>query len=174
MLLETERLRIRDFTEADVADVYAYGSDPEVVRFMPFPPSTPESTRAHIARCIRLAHEQPRRWYDLAVVRKADGHLIGGIGLDVFDRAAGHACFAYLFNRTVWGHGYATEALQRMVRFGFEALALARITDSCDRENVASARVMEKCGFWCDGERDGELVYTLTADAWQRMQQTKA
>ena len=40
-LLETERLIIRDFVEADFDDVHAYGSDPDVVRYMPFPPSTP-------------------------------------------------------------------------------------------------------------------------------------
>jgi RimJ/RimL family protein N-acetyltransferase len=60
-----------------------------------------------------------------------------------------------------------------MVRFGFEALALSQLMDSCDRENVASARVMEKCGFSCEGERDGERLYTLTADAWQQMQKVE-
>ena len=57
MPLETERLLIRDFTETDFDAVYAYGSDPEVVRYMVFPPSTPESTREHIAHCIRQAGE---------------------------------------------------------------------------------------------------------------------
>jgi RimJ/RimL family protein N-acetyltransferase len=63
MQLETEHLLIHDFTESDFGAVYAYGSDPEVVRYMVFPPSTPESTREHIARCISLAGEQPRRSY---------------------------------------------------------------------------------------------------------------
>jgi [ribosomal protein S5]-alanine N-acetyltransferase len=174
MQLETERLLIRDFTEADFAAVYAYGSDPEVVRYMVFPPSTPESTREHIARCISLAGEQPRRGYDLGVVLKSTGQLIGGITLDVLESAEGQAAFSYLFHRTVWGQGYATEALKGMVRFGFEQLALSRIADSCDVENIASARVMEKCGFRCEGERDGERFYALTAAEWQKLVQTEA
>jgi [ribosomal protein S5]-alanine N-acetyltransferase len=173
MQFETERLLIRDFTEDDFAAVYAYGSDPEVVRYMVFPSSTRESTREHIARCISLASEQPRRVYDVGVVLKSTGQLIGGITLGVIDPVEGQAAFSYLFNRTAWGQGYATEALKCMVRFGFEQLALSRIADSCDGENTASARVMEKCGFRCEGERDGERFYALTADEWQRMMQTE-
>jgi [ribosomal protein S5]-alanine N-acetyltransferase len=169
MELETERLLIRDFTQDDFAAVYAYGSDPEVVRYMAFPPSTDESTREHLARCITLAREQPRRWYDLGVTLKSSGQLIGGITLDVFDRSAGQAAFSFLFNRTAWGHGYATEALSTMVRFGFEQLSLSRIADSCDVQNVASARVMEKCGFVCESERDSERFYALTAEQWRKL-----
>jgi [ribosomal protein S5]-alanine N-acetyltransferase len=174
MQLETERLLIRDFTEADFAAVYAYGSDPEVVRYMVFPPSTPESTREHIARCMGLASEQPRRCYDMGVVLKSTGQLIGGITLGVLEGSEDEAAFSYLLNRTVWGQGYATEALKAMVRFGFEQLALRRIADSCAVENSASARVMEKCGFRCISEREGERFYALTADEWQQIVQTEA
>lgn len=169
MQLETERLLIRDFMQDDVAAVYAYGSDPEVVRYMDFPPSTFESTRDHIARCMSAAGEQPRHTYDLGVVLKSTGHVIGGVTLVITNLSTGEAAFSYLFNRAHWGHGYATEALERMVRFAFEQLALSRLADTCDVENAASARVMEKCGFICEGERDGEWVYALTVAAWRRM-----
>jgi RimJ/RimL family protein N-acetyltransferase len=46
-------------------------------------------------------------------------------------------------------------------------LGLQRIADSCDAENTASARVMEKCGFQFEGEQDGERRYGLSAAAWQ-------
>ncbi len=174
MHLETARLHMRDFTEDDFAAVYAYGSDPEVVRYMVFPPSTPESTRAHLAHCIRAANEQPRGVYDVGIVLTATGELIGGITLDVHDPVAGEAAFSYLLNRSAWGHGYATEALHAMVRFGFAHLGLSRIADSCAVENTASARVMEKCGFRCESEQDGERVYAMTADAWQQLMQTDA
>jgi RimJ/RimL family protein N-acetyltransferase len=166
MQLETKRLLIRDFTPADVDAVYAYSSDPEVVRFMAFPPSTLEGTREHIARCIELAHAQPRRWYDMGIVLKSTGQIIGGVALDVFDREHDEAACSYLLNRAAWGHGYATEALTEMVRFGFAVLGLQRIADSCDVENIASARVMEKCGFLFEGEHDGERRYGLSAAAW--------
>ena len=170
MQLETKRLLIRDFTSADVDAVYAYGSDPEVVRYMAFPRSTLEGTREHIARCIELAHAQPRRGYDMGIALRSTGEIIGGITLGVLDRAAGEAAFSYLLNRAAWGHGYATEALTEMVRFGFAVLGLQRIADGCDVENTASARVMEKCGFQFEGEHDGERRYGLSAAAWQTTQ----
>ena len=167
MQLETKRLLIRDFTAADFDAVYAYGSDPEVVRYMVFPRSTPEGTREHIARCIELAHAQPRRCYDMGIALKSTGQIIGGITLGVLDDDRDEAAFSYLLNRAVWGQGYASEALAEMVRFGFAVLGLQRIADGCDAENTASARVMEKCGFQFEGEHDGERRYGLSAAAWQ-------
>lgn len=171
MQLQTERLLIRDLTEADFDAVYAYGSDPEVVRYRVFPRSTPEATREHIARSISQAAEQPRHSHNLGVVLKATNQVIGGISLGVVDRERGEGAFSYLFRRSVWGQGYATEALQAMVRYGFEQIALTRLADGCDVRNVASARVMEKCGFRCEGEREGERFYALTRQEWQKLVQ---
>jgi RimJ/RimL family protein N-acetyltransferase len=169
MQIKTTRLLIRDFIESDLDAVYAYGSDPEVVRYMVFPPSTLEGTREHIARCMALAAEQPRRVYDMGIALQLTGEIIGGITLGVLDRAAGEAAFSYLLNRAMWGQGYATEALTEMLRFGFVQLGLRRIADSCDVENIASARVMEKCGLRLEREHDGERFYALTASEWQAM-----
>ena len=93
MQLKTTRLLIRDFVETDLDAVYAYGSDPEVVRYMVFPPSTLEGTREHIARCMALAVEQPRCGYDMGIVLRSTGEIIGGITLGVFDRAAARPHF---------------------------------------------------------------------------------
>jgi len=106
--------------------------------------------------------------HDLGVVLKATNQVIGGISLGVVDHERGEGAFSYLFNRTFWGQGYATEALKAMVRFGFEQLTLNRLADGCDVRNIASARVMEKCGFRCEAERDGERFYALTRDEWQK------
>jgi [ribosomal protein S5]-alanine N-acetyltransferase len=167
MQLETTRLLIREFVESDLDAVYAYGSDPEVVRYMVFPPSTLEGTREHIVRCMALAAEQPRRGYDMGIALRSTGQIIGGITLGVLDDADGEAAFSYLLNRAFWGQGYATEAFTEMLRFGFEELSLQRIADGCDVENSASARVMEKCGLRFVSERDGERLYALTAAEWR-------
>jgi [ribosomal protein S5]-alanine N-acetyltransferase len=172
MQLETTRLLIRDFVESDLDAVYAYGSDPEVVRYMVFPPSTLAGTREHIARCMALANEQPRCGYDMGITLRSTGEIIGGITLGVIDRTAGEAAFSYLLNRAMWGQGYATEALIEMLRFGFTQLGLRRIADSCDAENSASARVMEKCGLRLEREHDDERFYALTAAEWQAVAST--
>lgn len=97
--------------------------------------------------------------------------MIGGISLGVVDHTRGEGAFSYLFQRSGWGQGYATEALRALVRFGFEELALTRLADSCDVRNSASARVMEKCGFHCEREQNGERFYALTAEEWQEIVQ---
>ncbi len=171
MQLETERLIIRDFVADDLDDVYAYGGDPEVVRYMPFPPSTREGTKEHLERCMALAQEQPRRWYDMGIELKSEGRIIGGCTLDVFDHEQGHAAFSYLFNQAYWGRGYATEALQALLHFGFEELGLHHIGDSCDAENTGSACVMEKCGLRLIEQRDGELHYAITLEEWNKVRQ---
>lgn len=81
-----------------------------VVRYMVFPPSTPESTRDHIAQCIRIANAHPRRVYDVGIVRTSTDELIGGITLDVHDPDAGVAAFSYLLNRAIC-------AAERAVRY---------------------------------------------------------
>lgn len=134
---------------------------------MVFSRSTPDATRAHIAHSSSQAAEQPRHSHNLGVVLKATNQVIGGISLGVVDRERGEGAFSYLFNRAVWGQGYATEALKAMVRYGFEQIALTRLADGCDVENIASARVMEKCGFRCIGEEEGERFYALTVEEWQ-------
>jgi ribosomal-protein-alanine N-acetyltransferase len=102
----------------------------------------------------------------MGIALRSTGEIIGGITLGVLDREAGEAAFSYLLNRTIWGQGYATEALTEMLRFGFAQIGLRRIADSCDVDNSASARVMEKCGLRFEGERDGERLYALTATEW--------
>jgi RimJ/RimL family protein N-acetyltransferase len=121
----------------------------------------------HIARCMALAAEQPRRGYDMGIALRSTGAIIGGITLHVFDHADDEAAFSYLLNRAHWRQSYATEALTEMLCFGFTQLDLRRITDSCDVENSASARVMEKCGLHFEGERDGARLYALTASEWR-------
>jgi [ribosomal protein S5]-alanine N-acetyltransferase len=175
--LITERLVLRDFVPEDLDDVYAYGSDPEVVRYMPFPPSTRDGTRAHIERCMAAAAAEPRNVYDLGIVLKDEGRVIGGCTLHVYDTQSRQAAFSYLLGRHYWGRGYATEAMRALLGFGFDTLGIHRAHDACDAENLASARVMEKLGMRREGhqrqvEWDGErwadaLLYAILEDEWR-------
>jgi [ribosomal protein S5]-alanine N-acetyltransferase len=177
MHLTSERLVVRDFVPADLEDVYAYGSDPEVVRYMPFPPSTRDGTQAHIERCMAAAATQPRTVYDVGIALKGTGRIIGGCTLHVYDQHSRQAAFSYLLARPYWGRGYATEAMRALLRFGFGELGIHRAHDACDAENVASARVMEKLGMRLEGhqrhvEWDGErwadaLLYAILEDEWR-------
>lgn len=153
MELRTERLLLREFVEEDWRAVHEYGSDPEVVRFMPWGPNTEDDTRAFVARALAAQSEEPRRNYYAAVTLLAGGWLIGACSLHLGSPANRSAWIGYCYARAFWGCGYATEAARALVSFGFRELGLHRIWASCDVENAASARVMEKLGM----QREGRL-----------------
>jgi len=176
MQLESERLLLREFSLSDWPAVNAYTSDPEVVKYMPFGPTSEDQTREHLSQCLATAAEQPRRIYELAVILRTENHLIGTatIALDPHERRRSY--FSYLLHHQYWGHGYATEAMHTLFSFGFRDLQLHRLEDTCDTRNLASARVMEKLGMrreghlretiWKDGQWYDEYTYAVLAHEW--------
>lgn len=176
MQLVSERLTLREFSLSDSPAVNAYTSDPAVVRYMPFGPTTEAQTREHLSQCLAAAAEQPRRIYEMAVVLRAENHLIGTATIALHPHERRHASFSYILNSQFWGQGYATEAMRTLMGFGFRVLQLHRLEDTCDTRNLASARVMEKLGMrreghlhetiWKDGQWYDEYIYAILAHEW--------
>jgi RimJ/RimL family protein N-acetyltransferase len=175
--ITTDRLLLRELRKEDWQAVHEYGSDPEVVRFVEFGPNTEEETRDFIRRATASAEDEPRKGHDFAVVRGKDGRLIGGCGIYVTKPEHREAFIGYVFNREYWGNGYATEAAQALLRYGFETLRMHRIFATCDPENRASARVLEKTGMRREGllrensrmkgkYRD-DLIYAILDREWR-------
>ena len=77
--------------------------------------------------------------------------LIGGCRIEIRSAANGSGDLGYVLDRRHWGHGYTTEATRALVAFGFGHLALHRIWATCDVDNHASARVLEKLGMRREG-----------------------
>ncbi len=176
MQLESERLLLREFRLTDWPAVDAYTSDPDVVKYMHFGPTTEAETREHLAGCLAAAAEEPRRIYELAVVLRAGEQLIGGATIAIHPHEGRHASFSYLLHTQYWGKGYATEAMRTLIEFGFTVLHLHRLEDTCDTRNQASVRVMEKLGMsregllretlWRDVRWYDEYLYALLAHEW--------
>ncbi len=147
VLLTTDRLALRELVESDWQAVHEYASDPEVCRFMIWGPNTAEQTRSFIVRMVELQQERPRASFELAVALRDDGRLIGACGIRVRPPEKRQGDIGYVLNSSYWGKGYATEAARTLLKFGFEELGLRRIIATCDTENIASARVLEKAGM---------------------------
>ena len=77
VLLEGDRLLLREFQPSDLVDVHVYAGDPFVTRYMTWAPNTLEETRAFLEQVMRLAREEPRMTYELAVTLRDTGELIG-------------------------------------------------------------------------------------------------
>ena len=90
------------------------------------------------------------------------GELVGDCSLH-YDTTSARGSSSYGFRRDRWGRGYASEAAEAVVRYGFETMRVARIVADVDPANPASSRVLEKCGFVRVGElEDGRLFYAVT------------
>lgn len=147
----TERLVLRDLTMDDAPAVHRYGSDPEVVRYMPWGPNTWADTQDFLERKLDDQRADPRRGFDLAVTLASSGELIGACGITIISTERLQAAMGYAYRRDIWGRGYATEAARALVAFGFEQLGMHRICAYCDVDNIASARVLEKTGMQREG-----------------------
>lgn len=164
--IKTERLRLRPFTPDDLEDFYQLRADEEVMRYISSPTATTrEGTRERLAQVIQQYDELGFGFY--AIVRQSDNRLIGWCGLAPLDTVP-EIEIGYGFAPDCWGHGYATEAAQAIIKHGFEDLSLARIVAVAYAENVGSINVMKKLGmtyvhvgrYWND-----ELVrYDITRD----------
>ncbi|MCD6361942.1 MAG: GNAT family N-acetyltransferase [Armatimonadetes bacterium] len=148
--LETERLVLRALTLDDAEDIFAYASDPEVVRYLPWEHHRSlEDSREFITRTLE-AHEAGAR-AEWGMVLKESGRVVGTCGFCAWAGGSGRAELGYCLGREHWGRGLVTEAARRIVRYGFEDCMLNRIEAVCDVDNIGSARVMEKCGMIFEG-----------------------
>ncbi|HKG23906.1 MAG TPA: GNAT family N-acetyltransferase, partial [Blastocatellia bacterium] len=85
-----------------------------------------------------------------AVTLRSDNSLIGAVGLSI-DEANLRAEMGYWIDKARWGRGYASEAAEAALKYGFEELALNRIYANCLKRNLASGRVLRKIGMSLEG-----------------------
>jgi RimJ/RimL family protein N-acetyltransferase len=163
-MLETPRLILRDFLPTDVEAVHRYASDPRVVVYQDWGPNTLLETQDFIRRMLEINGSEPRLAFHFAVVLKDSGELIGGCSLWVPKLSNSEGLIGYVLHPDHWGRGIATEASRGLLRHGFTALQLHRISATCDPGNTASARVLEKLGM----KREGHLrEHIRTRDYWR-------
>jgi RimJ/RimL family protein N-acetyltransferase len=144
--LESQRLILDEVTAQDVHAIHQYASDPEVVRYQNWGPNTFQQTEEFVQQVLQWQNENPRRYYVLAVRKKQEPRMLGAVSLEL-DEQLPYAAFGFSLARDAWGHGFATEAGQRLIAYVEERMPLTRLTASCDRRNLASQHVLKKCGF---------------------------
>lgn len=146
MIRETERLRLRQFAPDDIDEYTALiFADPDVMRYLPKRESPPRE-RAQRTMDLFNDHWNHYPYGPWAVTEKTSGKLIGHCGLR-FIPEIDETEVLYAFGKSSWNKGYATEAAQASVDFGFQHVRLDRIIALAVPENFASRRVMEHCGL---------------------------
>jgi len=174
--IRTERLLLRDFRPDDFDAVHAYGSDPEVARYMEWGPNTPDDTRGFLDRAMTSQAIWPRLDFGLAIENRDMGAAIGSIGLHLRDGANRTAEIGYCLHRNYWRQGIVHEASRALLDAAFKTLGLHRVFATCDVRNTGSYGVMEKLDMRREGllRQDRKVkgawrdtyLYAVLAEAW--------
>lgn len=146
-IIDLERIRLRRQRESDAQAMFECSSDPEVARYMDWPLNTA------IEPVIERIRQRSERWASGAefcwvITLPDEDRAIGVISCRVDEHSVD---FGYFVNRLYWGNGYATDAARAIVDWAMSIPTIWRVWATCDCENVASARVLEKAGLSCEG-----------------------
>lgn len=145
--ITTARLVLRRPKLSDAAAVHEYGRDPEVSRYTDWP------THSSVADAVAVLEGAGPRWesgeeYSWVITVKPEDRPTGSVAC----RVRGHAVdLGYVLSRNFWGRGYATEAARAVLEWAAALEGVCRIWATCDVENIASVRVLEKIGMSREG-----------------------
>lgn len=146
MILETGRLILRRWEEADAEELYQYAKDPAAGPIAGWPPHTSVENSREIIRDVLTAPET------YAVVLKETGKPVGSIGI-MFGKNGNapmgeqEAEIGYWIGVPYWGQGLIPEAVRELLRRCFEDLNCTAVWCGYYDGNLKSKRVQEKCGF---------------------------
>lgn len=176
MILETNRLILRPWSEDDAKELYKYASDPEVGPSAGWPTHTSEENSREI---IFAVLSKPETY---AVCLKESGKPVGSIGLfrgDLAERDDEYE-LGYWIGKPFWGQGLIPEASREILRYAFEELKMERVWCGYYDGNEKSRRVQEKLGFVYQGCTEGIEVKQIneirtghsnlmTKERWQKV-----
>lgn len=164
IFLETDRLILREILPSDAYSMLALDSNPNVLQYIGIQPITNLETCRKNIRYIRDQYEKNGigRW---AVIHKDTNEFVGWSGLKLVNDKIinGRQNFydlGYRFLEEYWGQGFGYEAAQAIINYGFETLALTKISAYLDPKNMASRKILEKCGLrYIETFEENDIVY---------------
>ena len=174
-VLITERLRLRPLRTSDAEALSRYRSDPATARYQSW--STPYTVQdAHtLLEDLRDADPATPGWFQYGIELSQTGELIGDLGVNLAENRR-LAEIGFTLAAEHQGHGYALEAVRRLLDDLFTDRGLLRVVAECDGRNLPSARLLERAGFQLEGRRrehsylkgewTDDLLFGLLAREW--------
>ncbi|UUW07849.1 GNAT family N-acetyltransferase [Flavobacterium plurextorum] len=169
-IIETERLVLRRVTNDDVNEVFELRSNPETMKYIPRPlVKNQEDALNHIAMIEeKIINNTGINW---GISFKDNPKLLGIIGFYRMQPENYRAEIGYILLPEFHGKGIVPEAVNRLIKYGFDDLKLHSIEAVIDPENYASEKVLQKCGFvkeahlreseFYDGKFLDNVIYSL-------------
>jgi RimJ/RimL family protein N-acetyltransferase len=169
MVLETERLVLREMTEDDFDALYAIFSDEETMKYYPYPFSP---SKVHDWIAWNQENYKVFGFGLFAVVLKENGLVIGdtGITMQVIHGKIKPE-IGYHIQRTYQNKGYASESARKCRDFIFEKTPCGVIYSYMGKANIASARVAQNVGMrlvdaYGDSANTPTSVYAISREEW--------
>lgn len=149
LILETERLLLREFDIADAQDFYELNLDEEVMKYTA--DKVFESVEESIALIENYKEYEKTGFGRWTVVLKETNEVLGWCGLKYIE-SVNEIDLGYRLKRNHWNKGYATEACKASLDIGFNQYNIDLIVGRTMTDNLASRRVLEKIGmaYWKD------------------------
>lgn len=148
-MLETDRLVLRRLKRGDAEPLFlGLRNQPEFLYYTNKKAITLEE-QLEIFSSIDEKYES-LEYYNWVIVLKETSDLVGMINFHV-DNKNDSVEFNYATDNRFWGRGIMTEALEAVTKFALEKMQVNRIQGGCVVENLASKRVIEKCGYEFEG-----------------------
>lgn len=146
IVLQSDRLYFREFTEADAGLIYELNSDEAVLKYVHEAPTTSLDVALRTLRERILPQYRQYGYGRWALHLKSNNDFIGWCGLK-YRPELQETDLGFRLKQDTWNQGYASEAAKASLDFGFNRLGLAVITARAQVGNLASLRVLEKAGM---------------------------
>ena len=176
-ILESERVRLRQFTLGDVENLFQLDADPEVWKYLRgTPPPREEILNQGLPKLIKQ-YQECHPFGLWAAEKKDSGAFMGWFHFRPYHELPEDIELGYRLRKEFWGKGYATEMSQALVNQGFLHWDVSRAVAFTMPENLASIKVMEKVGLKYEyrfyrEKFDIDLVkYGLTREEWEKKSQ---
>lgn len=180
VLIETERLILRELEYTDDQDLFEMDSDPEVHLYIENNPVKSIDEIRTVIGMLKIQYKENgiARW---AVVDKLTNECVGWSGLKYFNQPLNnHNNFydlGYRFKKKHWGKGFATESSSAILDFGFRNFNVEKIFAITDPKNENSKKVLNKLGFefqeTFDYEGDPTDWFELKKVTWENKKQIR-
>ncbi|MEO6819413.1 MAG: GNAT family protein [Ginsengibacter sp.] len=179
LLIETERLQIRNLRTTDLADFHFYRSNPEVTKYQGFDVFSMEQAREFIDGQLYKEFGKAGEWVQYGITEKQSGKLIGDCAIKLDQHDIRIAEIGITISHTDQKKGYGKEVLLAILNFLFNIDNFHRITEIVDAENIASIKMLQSVGFkqeghfienvFFKGKWGSEYQYAMLEKDWEEL-----
>jgi ribosomal-protein-alanine N-acetyltransferase len=177
LMIDTERIQIRNLKTSDLADFHFYRSNPDITKYQGFDVFTKQQAKEFIHRQLNKEFGKAGEWVQYGIENKETGKLIGDCAIRLDQNDIRIAEIGITISHTVQKNGYAKETLIAILTFLFCIDDFHRVTEIVDVENIASIQLLKSVGFrqeghfneniFFNGKWGSEFQYAMLKKEWE-------